>query len=75
MSFKWTECQQSRAFFSGAKLGANKLFAPFFVSEANLSGAEPGAIRWADKNQWPAPDQYKDTKNIPAELKKQLRLA
>jgi hypothetical protein len=44
------------------------------LSGATLFGADLSGIRWDEKTQWPAPDHFKDAKNIPPELKKQLGL-
>lgn len=46
-----------------------------YLSEADLRGADLEEVKWDEKTTWPSsPDRYKDAKNIPPDLKKQLGL-
>ncbi len=58
----------SGADLSGADLRGAEL------SKAELSGADLKDVNWDGTTRWPGPESFKDTKNIPPDLKKQLGL-
>lgn len=63
---------------SGANLsGANLRDADLsdaFLRDADLSGANLSGVRWTEETEWPNKEAFKNARNIPPELKKQLGL-